>query len=546
MIYLQNLSKRYGGKHLLSNVTYHFPEGEHIALVGANGVGKTTLLDMITGLEEWDDGQIIKTANLKLGYLPQEPNPSPLPTILEECMQGASWLYALQTKRDTILQQMETSYSEELFYEYEKIEAAYLQQGGYALESEAKKFLHGLGFSAAQFDENPKSLSGGWRMRLELARLLLNKPNFLILDEPTNHLDLPSMIWLEDYLKTFEGTILFVSHDQDLLNRLSSFTLHLQGGNLTPYKGNFDSFLEQRELNQMQNAAEAKNIQNRYAHIEKFVERFRAKASKASQVRSRLKMMERLKALENNIQQEESLEEISLELKVQEPSGRQVLTLKEASIGYNKPLSKGLNLKIERGQKVAIIGANGIGKSTLLKSIMGHLPFLQGELTLGHNVQVSYFAQDQLDFLELKATVLENVLASNSTVSEREARSLLGGFLFQKDDVFKKVSVLSGGEKSRVGLCCLLMQKGNFLILDEPTNHLDMSSASILAQALSGFDGSLLFVSHNRSFINQVATHIFAMTASGRSRLFEGQLDDYETLAAKAGFPNVLKEGGQD
>jgi ATP-binding cassette subfamily F protein 3 len=541
MIFLQNLVKKYAGRTILGKVSYHFPEGAHIALVGPNGAGKTTLLDIITGHEAPDDGEVVRPKKVVIGYLPQEPNPNPKPTIVEECMDGAYNVARACEKRDAALVKMGEAYSDEIYEEYEKYETIYQNLGGYSLESEAKGYLMGLGFTQAQFDMSPENLSGGWRMRLELVRVLINKPDFLILDEPTNHLDLPSMIWLENYLKTFKGTLVFVSHDRDLLNRLSNWTLHLNNGMLTPYKGNFDAFLEQSELKQLQNESEAKNIQKQYEHIEKFVSRFRASPSKARMVQSRLKVLARLKTLEGSIVFDEDMSELSIPLKTDTQSGKVVMTLQGGSIGYDKPLAKQLNLKIERGQKIAIIGANGIGKSTLLKSIVGNIPLLGGELTFGTNVLLGHYTQDQVDALDLKKTVLENLQASNPDIPHKHARALLGGFLFRRDDVFKKCNVLSGGEKSRLGLCCLLGQKANFLLLDEPTNHLDMSSAESLAQALEEFNGTVLFVSHNRAFINEVATHIFAMTPDGRGGLFPGKLEDYERLSERAGFPNVLK-----
>lgn len=540
MIFLQNLTKKYAARAILTNVTYHFPERERIALVGPNGAGKTTLLNIISGLEEPDEGSVTKPKKIAIGYLPQDPNPFPKSTLLEECMAGAYGLCEIRLKRDEALTQMAENYSDALFEDYESYEEAYQKRGGYALESEARSYLIGLGFKAAQFERSPLELSGGWRMRLELARTLINKPDFLVLDEPTNHLDLPSMVWLERFLETFQGTLLFVSHDRDLLNRLSTVTLHLQKGVLTPYKGNFDSFLEQYELKQLQSEATSKNIRVRYEQIERFCDRFRARPSKAAQVRSRMKMLARLRSLEETIVHEEEPPQMSLTLTMGAPSGKHVLTLKDGAIGYRSPLATRLFLKVERGQRIAIIGANGIGKSTLLKTIAGEIPLLKGELTLGNNVVIGYYAQEQVHTLDPKKTVLENVM-SQGNISENQARSVLGGVLFQKEDVFKKTNVLSGGEKSRLGLSCLLVQKANFLLLDEPTNHLDMASTEVLASSLEDFKGTLLFVSHNRSFINHVATHVFAMTYDGRGELFEGKLEDYERLSERAHFPNVLK-----
>ncbi|WP_052045919.1 ABC-F family ATP-binding cassette domain-containing protein [Candidatus Paracaedibacter symbiosus] len=541
MILIQNLTKKFGHRFILDNINYHFPEGERIALVGANGAGKSTLLNIICNLDEAESGQLIKPKKMVLGYLPQEPNPTPKDTILEECLEGSYALRDLERRRDAALELMGQDYTDEHYFAYEKLEAEFQELGGYGLSSDTKGLLIGLGFTQDHFDRSPLELSGGWRMRLELAKVLINKPDFLILDEPTNHLDLPSLIWLEQFLQTFKGTLLFVSHDRDLLNRLATITLHLFNQKLTPYKGNFDAFLDQYEQRQLLNANEVKNIQNRYADIEKFVDRFRAKQSKAAQVRSRLKMLSRLRSLEESVQIDQDPSEVSIQLSNGNPSGKHVLNLKEVAIGYTKPLAKKLSLKIDRGQKIAIIGANGIGKSTLLKSIIHQIPFLMGQAELGHNVRIGYHAQEQLDYLDEKKTALENVLAINPEISEQRARSLLGGFLLRGDDVFKKLSILSGGEKNRVGLCCLIVQNANFLLLDEPTNHLDMSSANILANALGDYEGTVLFVSHNRAFINDVATHIFAMTADGRGGLFEGTLADYESQALSAGFPNVLK-----
>ncbi|MBM3468796.1 MAG: ABC-F family ATP-binding cassette domain-containing protein [Alphaproteobacteria bacterium] len=541
MIYVQNLIKRLGGKTVLDNISYHFPQGEHIALVGDNGAGKSTLLNILCNLDEADEGTLIKPKGLVLGYLPQEPNPNPAETILKECLDGAQRIKAVEHVRDQYLKEMAESYSDELYEAYEKAENEFQAIGGYELESEAKKYLVGLGFSTEQFEDSPLELSGGWRMRLELARILVNKPNFLILDEPTNHLDLPSLIWLETYLKTFDGTVLFVSHDRALLNRLAAITLHLQQGSLTAYTGNYDQFVAQRDLINTQTEAQAKGLQNKQAELQKFVDRFGAKASKAAQAQSRQKMIDKLKEEEKSLKLPQAQRVISADLKIASPSGKQVLKLNKAAVGYSSPVAKNLSLSLQRGQRVAIIGANGIGKSTLVKTLANCLPLLQGELELGHNVMLGYHAQNHLDSLDAQETALENVLRSNTELSEQTVRSLLGQFLIQKDEVFKKVSVLSGGEKNRVSLCCLLAQQANFLILDEPTNHLDMSSADILANTLADFKGTILFVSHDRAFIDTVATHIFVVANANQSALFEGKLKDYEEVAERSGFPNILK-----
>ncbi|MBS0358771.1 MAG: ABC-F family ATP-binding cassette domain-containing protein [Proteobacteria bacterium] len=521
MIALQNLTKNYGSRVILNAVSYLFPSKGRVALVGANGAGKTTLLNIICGLEQADNGTVVKPKNVVMGYLPQEPNPNPKDTILEECMTGAHRLYELKQHLDHVLHRMQDHYSDSLYESYEKAEDEFRKSSGYSLESDAKGLLIGLGFSQEQLLQHPTALSGGWRMRLELAKLLINKPDVLILDEPTNHLDLPSMIWLENELLQYEGTLVFVSHDRALLNRLSTITLHLNQGVLTPYTGNFDAFLEQRELIQSQNQQTVKNIQKRAEEVESFIKRFGAKASKAAQARSRMKMLGRLRDLEESVMIEEDPAEIAIRLKVEVTSGKNVVSLKNVSIGYEKPLASHLSLEIMRGSKIAVVGANGIGKSTLLKSIVGNIPFLSGEYQLGHNVTMAYYAQDYLDWLDAERSALENVLAANTKMTEQRARGLLGAFLIRKDNVFKPLKVFSGGEKSRIGLSCLLSKEANFLILDEPTNHLDMSSIENLAMALDEFPGTVLMVSHNRDFIEQVCTHIFEISGPRYGQLYK-------------------------
>lgn len=541
MIFLQSLSRRFGDRYVFKDVTYHFPDKARIALVGANGAGKSTLLNILCELDEPDDGTVIRPGNLRLGYLPQEPNPHPKDTILEEALSGGGEVYALHHELQAALQEMESNYSDQVYEKYEKIEKRYQDLDGYALEADAKAILIGLGFHHDQFENHPKTLSGGWRMRLELTKMLIKRPNFLILDEPTNHLDLPSMIWLEDYLQDFMGTLVFVSHDRALLNRLSNHTLHLKGGVLTPYKGNFDAFLETYEMKNLQNEQMAKNLQSRAQHIEKFVSRFRSKPTKARQVQSRLKMLEKIKVLEDSIDFNTPDAEVAIPLKPPPPSGRVVLTVADLFVGYDKPLVKKMGFRVERGQKIAIIGANGIGKSTLLKTIAGKIPPLAGEIKWGHNVLMQFFAQEQLDVFDPKRTALENLMSSAPDMSEQKARKLLGALLLKGDDVFKPMGVLSGGEKSRVGLASLLSQEANLLLLDEPTNHLDMASCELLAQALDEFEGTVLFVSHNRSFIDDVATHILAISAKGQAQLFEGKIEDYVHHATLRNFPNVLR-----
>lgn len=542
MIRMDGLLKSFGTKTVLNDVSFHFPEGERIALVGANGAGKTTLLDIITGVSEADKGSILKPPRLRMGYLPQEPNAQPMTSVIEEVTSGGSgYIQDLVRRHKAALQKMTDNYSDSAHRQWEDVDREYKQERGYALDGEARAILSGLGFTAAVMDQDPRQLSGGWRMRLELAKIFLNRPNFLILDEPTNHLDLPSLVWVERWLQNFTGTLLFVSHDRSLLRRLPTMTLHLSAGELTPYQGNFERFLEERERKIAEEAATADNLRRRREHLESFVERFGAKATKASQAQSKLKMIAKIRDLESDVVGEDSLDSMHISIPPGVPSGREVLTVKLGSIGYGKPLSQNINVLVERGQKIAVIGANGIGKSTLLKTIVGQTPALGGAFGLGHNVRFSWFAQDQLATLNLNKSVLDNVLESSAKVTQQVARNILGSLLFRGSDVDKRVGVLSGGEKARVGLARLLLQEANFLIMDEPTNHLDISSCEILTQAIQDFPGTVLFVSHDREFIDGVCTHVYAMLPDGRGQIFEGKLDDYKRQAKLSGFPDVLE-----
>ena len=541
MIRIDGLKKSFGTKSILENVTFHFPEGERIALVGPNGAGKTTLLDILTGVTDYENGEILKPSRLRLGYLPQEPNTHPMASVVEEAVCGGDgYVQTLVRRHRAALDKMTAAYSEANHRAWEILDDEYKRERGYSLDSDARAVLAGLGFSPAMMHKDPRELSGGWRMRLELAKIFLNRPNFLILDEPTNHLDLPSLVWVEKWLQAFTGTLLFVSHDRTLLRKLPTVTLHLHNAKLTAYQGNFDRFLEERERRMEEEAAQAENLRKRREHLEKFVDRFGAKASKASQAQSKMKMIARIRDLEADVGGDDQFDTMHVSIPLGPPSGREVLRIKAGVIGYDKPLSRNLNLLIERGQKVAIIGANGIGKSTLLKTVVAAVPSIEGVFETGHNVRFAWFAQDQLETLNSAKSVLENVLESSPKATQGVVRNVLGSLLFRGDDVNKRVGVLSGGEKARVGLARLLMQEANLLLMDEPTNHLDISSCEVLSQAIQEYEGTVVFVSHDREFIDAVCTHVFAMLPDGRGQLFEGKLDDYRRLASRSGFPDVL------
>jgi ATP-binding cassette subfamily F protein 3 len=540
MIRIESLSKSFTETTLLDNLSFHFSEGEKIALVGANGAGKTTLLNIICDLEEADGGKVIKPQNCRIGYLPQKPNPTPRATVLGECMSGASKLTRLQDEMTKALHIMTKEENDEAIRQYEKAESAFRLASGYSLEANAYEILTGLGFQKKSIEQCPLTLSGGWRIRLELAKIFIENPDFLILDEPTNHLDLPSLVWVERYLQNFRGTLLFVSHDRPLLNRLANSIVHLHKGRLTAYKGNFDDFLLFRNQRREEEERRSLELQKKITHMEKFVERFGAKATKAKQAQSRVKMISRLRELEEglDIEQDDAVVHFSFPKPLR--SGRVALSIEDLSIGYNFPLAEKIGFSVERDNRIAVIGSNGIGKSTLLKTIANVIPALKGKMDLGHLVKLAYFAQDHLEGLDQNKTIVETLLSASSEISEKEARSLLGSFLFGGNDALKKIRVLSGGERGRVALASILIKKANLLLLDEPTNHLDMTSVETLISALDGYEGSIMFVSHDREFIDALATHILVMLPDGRSMVFEGKLADYESAAELCGFPNIL------
>ena len=542
MLQLENIGKHFGHRVICDNINLRFPTGERIALVGPNGAGKTTLINIICGLEQPDYGKVYLPSGMKIGYLPQEPNPNPKATVFEECLSGATKLYEMKIQLTAATEALASNHNADNLSRYEILESQFRVQNGYTLESEAHTILSGLGFSALQINNPPTQLSGGWRMRLELAKIFMNKVDILVLDEPTNHLDLPSLVWVEKYLIDFPGTLVFVSHDRSLLNRLSTQTYLLNAGRLETYACKYESFLKEREQRLSQMIAEKSNLEKKRLHMEAFVDRFGAKASKATQAQSRVKAAERLRKQEESIDIPAAIQSKQIQIKLPTPpkSGKQVLEVKDLSIGYTAPLVSELNFLIERGQKIAIIGANGIGKSTLMKTLMGRLASLCGEIKFGLNVSCSYYSQDPEDNLDLEKTPLENLLSASTNIGETAARTILGSFLFSGDDQKKPAKVCSGGEKARAALAKMLVIESNLLFLDEPTNHLDLESVDSLKQSISKYEGTCVFVSHNRDFIDACCTHILAITADGRSLLTEGKIEDYERAASREGFPNIL------
>ncbi len=516
MLRIQNISKAFGDKVLFNDISYHFPEGEKVALVGANGQGKTTLLNIMTARDYADSGEITKPKEAVISYLPQSPNPKPAHAILLECLSGHEAAHKLKVQMDHLLKKMETDYVESDLEEYTQSLTQFENLGGYELEGKAEQILLGLGFTREQLDQDPLSLSGGWRMRIELGKILLSNPDFMILDEPTNHLDLPSIEWLEGYLKSYPRTIVFVSHDQEFLNNVSTVTLYLNKGVLRPYIGNFDDFLKQKEQQEQTTLSAVRKIEAQKSHMQSFVDRFKAKASKAKQAQSRMKMIARLDEVLSGVTVDQGADKIHFPRITIPNSPKDVLICDDLVIGYDKALSKKIKLKFNKGEKIAIVGRNGIGKSTFLKTICGEIEPLAGSLKLGEGIQIGYYAQESAEHLDGRLNVLQTIQHFAPALSEQEHRGILGCFLFKGQDPMKRVGVLSGGEKSRLVMAGLIAQRPNLLVFDEPTNHLDMLSCEVLAKMMDEYKGTCCVVSHNRHFIDMFASVIVDVSSEGK------------------------------
>ncbi|MBS9525114.1 ABC-F family ATP-binding cassette domain-containing protein [Litoribacter alkaliphilus] len=507
MISINNLSYFIGGRALYENASLHIKPKDKIGLVGLNGTGKSTLLKIISGDYQPSSGEIQKSKDCTIGFLNQDLlSYQSEDSILEVALEAFKETLALQAEIDGVLKQMETDYSEEIINKLAHLQDRFEANEGYTIKAKAEEVLEGIGFSTKDLSRPLKTFSGGWRMRVMLAKLLLEKPSLLMLDEPTNHLDLPSIQWVENYLKTYEGAVIVVSHDQDFLDNCIETTVEVSQHTLTAYAGNYSFYKSEKKERQeiQQNAYE--NQQQMIKQAERFIERFRAKASKSNQVQSRVKALERMDKVHEVI--DDNLA-VNFKFKFSQQSGRDVVVLEEVSKAYGDiQILKNTTARIERGDKIALIGANGKGKSTLLRIIDGTEP-IQGERKEGFNVIKSFFAQHQLEALNVNNEILQEMLQAGSKKTEMELRNVLGCFLFTNDDVFKKIKVLSGGEKSRVALAKTLISEANFLLLDEPTNHLDMQSVNILIQALQQYEGTFITVSHDRHFIRGVANKIW-------------------------------------
>lgn len=525
MISISNISYFIGGRALYENANMFIKPKDKIGLIGLNGRGKSTLLKLINGDLKPTEGSISKSNSCTIGFLNQDLlSYQTDDSILTVAMEAFKEAVDTQRELEKVIKKLETEYSDALVEKLSKLQEKFEHLDGYTMQSKAEEVLEGIGFSTADLHRPLKEFSGGWRMRVMLAKLLLENPSLLMLDEPTNHLDLPSIEWVENYLRNYDGAVMVVSHDRRFLDNVVTKIVDVTNQQLITYDGNYSFYLKEKELRQeiQQNAYE--NQQQKIRQTERFIERFRAKATKARQVQSRVKALERMDLIE---EAKEDIAEVNFRFTFNQQPGRFIITLKDISKAYGDlEILRHTSVSIERGDKIALIGANGRGKSTLLRIINGSEP-IEGERNLGYNVIQAFYAQHQLEDLHVDNEILEELKQAGSGKTEQELRNVLGCFLFSDDDVFKKIKVLSGGEKSRVALAKTLISEANFLLLDEPTNHLDFISENILIQALQQYKGSFVVVSHNRHFISQVANKIWYIE-NKQIKEYPGTYEEYE------------------
>ncbi len=530
MIQFSAAGKHFGSKTLFEGLDWLIGPKDRVGLVGGNGTGKSTLLKVLAGIESLDQGTYSAAKDVSSGYLPQDGLSLSGRTVLEECLSVFGDLLEMEKEMESLTHRMAETDPESTEYQrvsdrYHRIETEFQGRDGYALEAQAHTVLNGLGFSPQDARRPTEEFSGGWQMRVALAKLLLSKPNLLLLDEPTNHLDLESRNWLEDYLKDYPFAYVLVSHDRYFLNATVNKILEIWNRRAFIYTGGYDRYLQQKEERRRQLEAAYRNQQDRIHHLETFISRFRYQATKAKQVQSRIKELEKIERIEM------PAEEKTIHFSFPQPpaSGRMVTEFDGVAKSYDgKPVFKGMSFVINRRDRVGLVGVNGAGKSTLIKLLAGAESATAGEFRLGHNVEVDYFAQDQYKALDPAARLIDDIaaVAPPSFSSQTQLRTLLGCFLFSGDEVFKPIRVLSGGERNRYALARMLLRPRNFLLLDEPTNHLDLRAKDVLLEALREFTGTVLFVSHDRYFIDQLATRIFEIER-GEFREYAGNYEDY-------------------
>jgi ATP-binding cassette subfamily F protein 3 len=550
MLSLQNAGKRFGPRVLFLEANWLIRSREKTALVGANGTGKSTLMKVLAGLESLDYGGVQQTRGMSIGYLPQEGLSLTGRTVFEECLSVFDELRDMEREIEHLAGQLTVLEHQGPEYESAAERFSLLQErfhtlDGYALDAQVGGVLTGLGFGKEDWARQTDEFSGGWQMRIALAKLLLAKPNLLLLDEPTNHLDLETRNWLEDYLKSYPFGYILISHDRYFLDVTIDRTVEIWNKRLNIYQGNYTKYLSQKDERRTQLESAYRNQRIQIEHLEAFINRFRAQATKAKQVQSRIKELEKIERIE--IPEEEPV--IHFKFPQPPPSGRTVVAAENLSKSYGvKQVLSGVNFTIERGDRVALVGVNGAGKSTLIRLLTGDEAPTAGQVKMGHNVVSEYFAQDQYKVLDGDARMLDDISRAALKVPEQALRSLLGCFLFTGDDVFKPLGVLSGGERNRYALARILVSPSNFLLLDEPTNHLDMRAKDVLLEAIAAFSGTVVFVSHDRYFIDRLATRVLEVEG-GTVTSHEGNYEDYqrrkESEAAAASSPEPAAKARQ-
>jgi ATPase subunit of ABC transporter with duplicated ATPase domains len=507
MISFANVSKQYGRQVLFVEASFQLNPGEKAGLVGPNGAGKSTLFRMICGEETADDGVVNVPKKLSIGYFKQEVDEMRGRPVLDEAIAGSGRLGDLHHELLALEQNL---HDEKALARYGEVQEEYQHLGGYELEARAREVLHGLGFSDEQIDGDAGALSGGWKMRVSMARVLLGNFDVLLLDEPTNHLDIESIVWLERYLKSIDATILMTSHDRDFMNRIVSKIVEIDDGDIVTYSGDYDFYVRERELREANQEAAYARQQAKLAKEQRFIERFTAHAAKAAQVQSRIKMLEK----QERVEPPRKRKAMKFDFRAPQRSGEDVVQLEGVKKSFGaKPVYNGFDFHIRRGERWCVMGKNGAGKSTLLKMIAGTLAPDDGNVKLGASLKLGYFAQQSLDLLDPELTVWEQIQKDFPLENVGTLRNLLGAFQFSGDDIDKRIRSLSGGEKSRLVMARMLLDPPNFLVLDEPTNHLDLATKEMLIDALKDFEGTMLFVSHDRTFLRGLSTRVLELSS---------------------------------
>jgi ATPase subunit of ABC transporter with duplicated ATPase domains len=512
MIAFANVNKQYGKQVLFVDVSFQLNPGEKVGLVGPNGAGKTTIFRMITGEEAPDDGEVTVPRKLTIGYFRQDVEEMSGRSVLDEAIAGSGRVgdlhHELEELQHAMADPARADDMDKILARFGEVQEEYDHLGGYALESQAREVLHGLGFEDERIDGDVGALSGGWKMRVAMARVLLGNPDVLLMDEPTNHLDIESIIWLETFLKTHEGSLLMTSHDREFMNRIVSKIAEIDGGEITVYSGNYDFYERERALREANREAAYARQQAMLAKEQRFIERFKTHAAKAAQVQSRIKALDKIEKIELPKRR------VVVKFDFREPprSGDQVAVIEHLSKAYGKRvIYEDFSLTIRRGERWAVMGRNGAGKTTLLKILSGTLPPDDGEVRLGASLKMGYFAQQSLDLLDPDLTIIDQLQRDFPHEGLGALRSLAGAFQFSGDDIDKKIRALSGGEKSRLVMARMLFDPPNFLVLDEPTNHLDLATKEMLVDSLKNFQGTMIFVSHDRAFLRGLSNRVLEL-----------------------------------